>query len=95
MFYRQLNSSDAEFLKNFKTISWSESFVVTWYNARTINDVKVSCFILDIDFQMRHSTTNSNIDDLIVEFPLKTLTVMFRKIQNPSDTENTFSLLNT
>ena len=56
MYYRQLHSSDAEFLKNFKAINSSKSFAVTWYNARKMNyEEKVSCFIFNIDFQMRHS----------------------------------------
>lgn len=51
------------------TINALKSFVVTWYNARTINDANVSSFILDIEFQMRHSKTTSNIDDLMAKFP--------------------------
>ena len=82
MYYRQLHSIDAEFLKNFKTINSSKSFVVTWYNARMMSDdKKVSCFILNIVFQKRHSATNSNIDDFIAEFPLQILTPTFREIQ--------------
>ena len=77
MYYRQLHSTDAEFLKSFKTINSSKSFVVTWYNARKIKDVKVSCFVLNIDFQMKHSAAYSNIDDVIAEFPLKILAAMF------------------
>ena len=42
LYYSQLHSSDAESLKNFKTIIASKSFLVTWYNARKIDDMNVS-----------------------------------------------------
>ena len=45
------------------------------------DDERVSCFISNIDFQMRHSATNSSIDDLIAEFPLKILAAMFQEIK--------------
>ena len=71
IYYRQLHVTDVEFLKNFKNIKLSQSFVVTWYNARKMPEETVSCFILNIVFQQRYFATTSNIAVLTDEFSLK------------------------
>ena len=57
MYYRQLTVTDAEKLKNLKNIIWSQSFIVTWHNARKF----LQTYVSDL---LRHFLTNFNKGDL-------------------------------
>ena len=51
LYYRIMNLADVKFLKMFKNINTSKSFVVTWHNVRKHGHETVSYFILVLLFQ--------------------------------------------